>query len=209
MARLRITSWNDGRSSSVGSSTSASRRPGAAERRPPPPPRRSSSGRRGAGRPASARAAVSSATKSPSAGGDGAADARVRVGERGHQRVARVLASGLAERARRGGAHAPERIVAQRAGQRRDARRDRAGPASARAAATRSTASRAAASCRRHSAALLSSFTDLRTTSPGSKITWVGRAGRWNSKACVASLTRDAFVAARGRRPRSAPASRT
>ena len=61
--------------------------------------------------------------------------------------------------------------------------------ASARAAATRSTASRAAASCRRHSAELFSSFTDFSTTSPGSKITCVGRAGRWNSNACDASLT--------------------
>ena len=59
----------------------------------------------------------------------------------------------------------------------------------ARAAATRSIASRAAASCRRHSAAFFSSRIDFNTTSPGSKITCVGRAGRRSSNACVASET--------------------
>ena len=76
------------------------------------------------------------------------------VVDRRHQRVARGVAPGLTERARRRGPHAPEPSP-------RNAAASAAMPAgsgswpSARAAATRSTASRATASWRRHSGRIL------------------------------------------------------
>ena len=149
--------------------------------------------RRGAaGRPARAPAARRRGTRR--ARRHGAAHARVLVVERRQQRVARVVAPGLAERARRGAPARPRSRSPRSAAASAATPAGSASSPSARAAATRSIASRAAASCRRHSAAFFSSRSTSARRRPGSKITCVGRAGRRNSNVCVASRHVDALV---------------
>ena len=153
MARLRITSWNEGRSSSAGSTASASRY-GFVRAPAPSRPRRSSWRRPGAGgRPACARPARRPGTRPARRrrrGGHADVCRRRRPPARRARRRAgcgraRARPKPAPPRSRRRAAPPP----APRRRRDREAGRGRGRPP------TRSIASRAAASCRRHSAAVL------------------------------------------------------
>ena len=156
MARLAITSWNDGRPTQRRQELDAPAASACARAPARTRPRRRRSGSPARSQPASARAAPRRRrTNSPSAGGDRAPHARLGRAHRRDQRLARLVAARAAERARGRAAHAPERVVRQRGDERADVGRIGRAPPSARAASTRSTPSSAAASWRRQSARAL------------------------------------------------------
>ena len=164
----------------------------------PPPPRRSSWRPRAEASSPSAPAAVSSPTEARPAPPATARRTRGWASPSAATSASRAsCAPGGAERAGGGRAHRPEGVLRQRGGERRDPRR--IGQLAERAR-RRHPVHRPAApapSWRRQSGRLLSSRIDFRTTSPGSKITWVGRAGRRELERVRGLGDRDPLVAAR------------